>query len=168
MLYSDINEKVVLREIKKLQPLNYNKFMWWRRFGSKTKPLPSKASFLDRVKNKEYEFSHYYWQLKYCEMEINALYEKYDNDMRMLLMTNAVDLARRKKLIEDFERDEPQRLEDIRKNFMKEFVMTQNDYYSHIEDFNGTIEDFYYYCLKTFDKKKPDRRGRPRKINKHG
>ena len=68
-----------------------------------------------------------------------------------------------KKLIEDFERDEPQRLEDIRKNFMKEFVMTQNDYYSHIEDFDGTIEDFYYYCLKTFDKKKPDRRGRPRK-----
>ena len=98
MLYSDINEKVVLREIKKLQPLNYNKFMWWRRFGSKTKPLPSKSSFLDRVKNKEYEFSHYYWQLKYCEMEINELYEKYGNDMRMLLMTNAVDLARRKKI----------------------------------------------------------------------
>lgn len=163
MLYNISNEKLVIKEINKLQPLNYNQFRWWRRFDTKNKPLPTKSSFLDRVKNGEYEFSHYYWQLKYCEMELNTLYQKYNRDIQKLLENNQVDLARRKRLIEDFEKDEPQKLEDIKKGFMREFKMSKEEYDSHIEEFDGTIEDFYYYCLKTFDKKKVERRGRPKK-----
>ena len=71
MLYKTSDEKVVKREIKKLQPLNYNKFFWWRRYASKVKPLPKKSSFLDRIKNGEYEFSHFYWQWKLSEIELN-------------------------------------------------------------------------------------------------
>ena len=29
----------------------YNKFMWWRSYTAKKKPLPNKASFLDKCKN---------------------------------------------------------------------------------------------------------------------
>ena len=36
MLYKTSDPKTVHREIKKLKPLNYNKFMWWRRFDTKT------------------------------------------------------------------------------------------------------------------------------------
>jgi len=163
MLYDISNEKLVIKEISKLQPLNYNQFRWWRRFDTKNKPLPAKSPFLERIKNGEYEFSHFYWQLKYCEMELNGLYEKYNGDIQKLLENNQVDLARRKRLIEDFERDEPQKLEDIKKGFMREFVMSKEEYDSHMEEFDGTIEDFYIYCLKTFDKKKQERRGRPKK-----
>jgi hypothetical protein len=67
MLFEVKNPKTVLKEIKKLQPLNYNQFMWWRRFASKNKPLPKGASFQDRIKNKEFEFSHFYWQAQFCE-----------------------------------------------------------------------------------------------------
>ncbi len=37
MLYKIDNPDLVLKEIKKLQPLNYNQFRWWRRFDSKVK-----------------------------------------------------------------------------------------------------------------------------------
>jgi hypothetical protein len=163
MLYNIYNKDVVVKEIKKLKPLNYNQFRWWRKFDTKTKPLPNKSTFLERIKNQEYEFSHYYWQWKFCELELNEKYKSYDGDIQKLLENDAVTLARRKRLIDDFEKDESQKLEDIQKGFLKEFVMTIEDYYIHIEEFDGTIEDFYKYCLKTFDKRKQERRGRPKK-----
>jgi hypothetical protein len=165
MLYNTSDPKLVHREIKKLQPLNYNKFMWWRRFNTKTQPLPRGAKFLDRIKNGEYEFSHYYWQWKLTELEINDLCVKYKGDIQKLLENNAVDLARRKRLIDDFEKDENARLKALKDGFMREFVMTREEFEEHTIEFGGTTEEFYFYCLKTFDRsgKQMERRGRPKK-----
>jgi hypothetical protein len=166
MLYNTSDPKLVHREIKKLQPLNYNKFMWWRRFNTKTQPLPRGAKFLDRIKNGEYEFSHYYWQWKLTELEINDLCVKYKGDIQKLLENNAVDLARRKRLIDDFEKDENARLKALKDGFMREFVMTREEFEEHTIEFGGTTEEFYFYCLKTFDRsgKQMERRGRPKKV----
>jgi len=166
MLYKTSDPKIVLKEIKKLKPIPYNKFMWWRRFESKTKPLPKGAKFLDRITNGEFEFSHYYWQWKYCELEINELYTQYKGDIQILLEKNRVDLERRKRLILDFEKDENDRLEALKKGFLYDFEMTEKDYYDHLEKFDGTTEDFYLYCMKTFNRtgKQTERRGRPKKI----
>jgi len=166
MLYKTSDPKTVHREIKKLQPLNYNQFRWWRRFDTKTKPLPRGVKFLDRIKNGEYEFSHYYWQWKLTELEINDLYVKYNGDVREIIMSHAVDLARRKRLIEDFEKDEASLLKALKDGFMREFVMTKEEYDDHVIEFGGTTEEFYLYCLKTFDRsgKQPEKRGRPKKI----
>jgi hypothetical protein len=166
MLYNTSDPKLVHREIKKLQPLNYNKFMWWRRFNTKTQPLPRGAKFLDRIKNGEYEFSHYYWQWKLTELEINDLCIKYKGDIQKLLENNAVDLARRKRLIDDFEKDENARLKALKDGFMREFVMTREEFEEHTIEFGGTTEEFYFYCLKIFDRsgKQMERRGRPKKV----
>ena len=165
MLYNTSDEKIVKREIKNLQPLNYNKFFWWRKYTSKTQPLPKSSSFLDRIKNGEFEFSHYYWQWKLSELEINSIYESYGNNRQRLLEENQVDLARRKRLIEDFEKDEAIKLETLKKGFLREFVMTREEYEEHIINFDGTTEEFYMYCLKTFDRsgRSIERRGRPPK-----
>jgi hypothetical protein len=165
MLFKTSDPEVVAKEISKLQPLNYNQFRWWRRFDTKVKPLPKGSTFIQRIKNGEYEFSHYYWQWKLSEIELNELHKKYNGDIQRLLENNSVDLARRKRLIEDFEKDENARLDSLLKGFLREFDMTKEDYYLHIENFDGTIEEFYMYCLKTFDKtgKQPERRGRPKK-----
>ncbi len=72
---------------------------WWRRFDTKLKPLPRGVKFIDRIKNGEYEFSHYYWQWKLSELEINEKYIEYNGDVQKLLEKNGVDLARRKRLI---------------------------------------------------------------------
>ena len=43
--------------------------------------------------------------------------------------------------------------------------MTKEEYEDHITDFDGTTEEFYMYCLKTFDRsgKQSEKRGRPKK-----
>ena len=165
MLYKIDNPNLVLKEIKKLQPLNYNQFKWWRRFDSKVKLLPKGATFFQRIQNKEYEFSHYYWQALLCEMEINAKVEEYRGDIQKLIEKNSVDLARRKRLWEDFNKIETDLLHELKKNFIREFVMTSEEYDEHIVNFDGTTEEFYMYCLKTFERsgKKIEKRGRPPK-----
>jgi hypothetical protein len=165
MLYQTNDPKVIQREIKKLQPLNYNQFMWWRRFASKNKPLPKGATFLQRIQNGEYEFSHYFWQAQLCELEINEKHKEYKGDIQLLLEKNGVDLARRKRLWEDFNKTESELLANLKKGFLREFVMTSQEYEDHITNFDGTTEEFYMYCLKTFDRSgKPiERRGRPPK-----
>jgi hypothetical protein len=166
MLYKTSDPKTVHREIKKLKPLNYNQFKWWRRFDTKTQSLPRGSKFIDRIKNGEYEFSHYYWQWKLSELEINELHVKYNGDIQKILEKNEVDLARRKRLIEDFEKDENARLKALQDGFLREFVMTNEEYFEHISNFSGNTEEFYLYCLKTFDRsgKQPEKRGRPKKI----
>ena len=166
MLYKTSDPKTVHREIKKLKPLNYNQFKWWRRFDTKTQSLPRGSKFIDRIKNGEYEFSHYYWQWKLSELEINELHVKYNGDIQKILEKNGVDLARRKRLIEDFEKDENARLKALQDGFLREFVMTNEEYFEHISNFSGNTEEFYLYCLKTFDRsgKQPEKRGRPKKI----
>ena len=128
MLFTTSDPKVVLKEISKLQPLNYNQFKWWRRFDTKLKPLPRGVKFIDRIKNGEYEFSHYYWQWKLSELEINEKYVEYNGDIQKLLEKNGVDLARRKRLIEDFNADEASKLSNLKKGFLREFVMTKEEY----------------------------------------
>jgi hypothetical protein len=165
MLYQTSDPKLIQREISKLQPLNYNQFMWWRRFASKNKPLPKGATFFQRIQNKEFEFSHYYWQAQFCELEINEKLKECNGDIQMLLEKHGVDLARRKRLWEDFNKTEVELLAELKKGFLREFVMTSQEYEDHITDFDGTTEEFYMYCLKTFDRsgKSAERRGRPPK-----
>jgi hypothetical protein len=165
MLFKVNNPELVIKEIKKLQPLNYNQFRWWRRFDSKAKPLPKGATFLQRIQNGEFEFSHYYWQAQLCELEINEKHKEYNGDVQKLIEKHSVDLARRKRLWEDFNKTEVELLAELKKGFLREFVMTSQEYEDHITNFDGTTEEFYMYCLKTFDRsgKPVERRGRPPK-----
>src|SRR5210317_1435986 len=99
------NEDLVLEEVSKLRPLKYNKFQWWRRFAAPNKPLEDKAPLIDKIKNGDLEFSNYFWQALYTELELNAKREEVRDGMEWI-ETTQVDRARRKRLWEDFERDE--------------------------------------------------------------
>ena len=50
------NEEFVLKQIDKLQPLNYNRFRWWRRFTQKHKPLHNSSPLLDKIQNGDLDF----------------------------------------------------------------------------------------------------------------
>lgn len=165
MLYEISNPKHVVKEINKLQPLNYNRFFWWRRFAQKGKKLPKNSSFLDRIKNDEFEFSHYYWQALYSEMEINEKYAKYGGDIQKLLENDSVAFQRRKKLWEDFEKSEKEMMTELRKNFMVQFVITFEEYEDVISTFDGTTEELYYHIRKNFEHtgRTHKKRGRPPK-----
>jgi len=165
MLYDISNPNLVLKEIKKLQPLNYNRFFWWRRFDIKKKNLPKNASFLDKIKNGEFEFSHYYWQALYSEIEINEKYVEYNGDIQKLLENDSVAFQRRKRLWDDFEKAEQDSLKELRNNFMTQFHITHEEYEEVLETFDGTTEELYYHIRKNFEHtgRTHKKRGRPPK-----
>ena len=163
-VFNVTNKELVLQEISKLQPLNYNQFRWWRRFDQPNKPLHKNASLLDKIQNGDLEFSHYWWQAKYTEIEMNEILENCI-DYQDWSEKTQVDRARRRRLWEDFEKDEAEKLSYIRKEFSKEFRMTEEDYEDEITGFDGSLEELYHHCFVKYGKKIriKSKRGRPRK-----
>ena len=163
-IFNVTNEDLVLQEISKLRPLNYNRFMWWRRFDQKKRPLDKKAPLLDRIKNGDLESSHYYWQALYTEIEMNEKRNECIDDQHWIEQTR-VDKQRRRRLYDDFEKDEAEKLATLRKEFSKEFRMTKEDYDNEILEFGGTLLQLYRHCEIKYGKKIriKSKRGRPRK-----
>ncbi len=163
-IYNVENEELVLKEIAKLQPLNYNQFRWWRRYDQPNRALDKNAPLLDKIRNGDLDFSHYWWQAKYTEMELN---QKHDEciDFQHFLESCQVDRARRKRLYEDFDKNEPELLAYIKKEFVNEFRMTEEDYDNEVSEFGGSLEELYHHCTVIYGKKIriKSKRGRPRK-----
>jgi hypothetical protein len=88
------------------------------------------------------------------------------NDNEDFIERTTMDRARRGRLIDDFEKDELEKLNYIRKEFTQEFRMTEEDYDNDVIEFDGTLEQFYNHCLRTYTKKLRSlkKRGRPRKL----
>ena len=158
------DEEFVLKEIDKLQPLNYNRFRWWRRFTQKHKPLHNSSPLLDKIQNGDLDFSHYWWQIKYTEMEIDGKVNT-SLDHQDFIEQTKMDRVRRGRLFDDFEKDENEKLNYIRKEFSKEFRMTVEDYDNGVVEFDGTLEQFYNHCSRVYTKKLRSlkKRGRPSK-----
>ena len=162
--YNVVNKQLVLQEIAKLRPLNYNRFKWWRRYDNPNIPLNSKAPLLNKIQNGDLEFSHFWWQAKFTEMELNEKAKKCI-DYHHYLESCQVDRARRKRLYEDFDKSETEMLSYICKEFIKEFHMTKEDYENEVMEFGGSLEELYHHCTIIYGKKYKiqSKRGRPKK-----
>jgi hypothetical protein len=149
MIYKTHSKEVVLEKLSNLQPLNYNQFRWWRRWDSKNKPLHKLKPLLDKIRNGDFDYSHYYWQAQFCEIEMNEKYLQLKDPGRWMEETQ-LDRARRKRLYEDFEKDEAEKLKQIKKQFVLYFKMNKDDYEKEVIEFGGSLEDFYFYCKQKF------------------
>jgi hypothetical protein len=130
------------------------------------KPLHKYSDLLDKIQNGDYEFSHYYWQARYAEIEINDLHHETYPDAVLFNEKNAMNGARRKRLWDDFEKDEKERINGIEKDFYMKFKMSRKQVKEEMGEFGGTLENFYHYCDKEFGtrREKLQTRGRPRKV----
>ena len=166
-VFNSINEEIVLSKIQKLKPLKYNQFYWWRRFAPKNSPLPKNAPLWDVIINGDLDFSHYYWQALYSEMEINEKYAKV-KDQHMYIESTIIDRERRAKLWADFEKDEKTKLQLIKKLFLRNFFITSEEYEKEITIFIEDLREFYFYCKLIYGKRPitSSRRGRPTKNKK--
>ena len=145
-----IYERELIEEkLKELQPLSYNRFMWWRSHGRKNKTLSNYAPLIQRIKNGDFNHSIYFWQAQLATLNYNEAYQANigtgQSDDKLSLMAE-----RCKRLWEDFERDEPKILAEIRKEFCKLFRLSIKTYEKEVGEFDGTLEEFYYYCEKKF------------------
>ena len=176
-MYSFIKEgsirhsrEVVMENIKKLQPLNYNKFMWWRTHTDKVVPLGKRAPLKERILNGDFNPSSYFWQ---AQLSLYMAKDKLDltkHDTRYQIELCAVDFARHKRLMEDFEKEETTRIEALYSAFTDAYQITKEELEEKFLNFSGTILDFYHYAdnfLRTTpaeNRKNMRGRGRPPKI----
>ena len=92
----------------------------------------------------------------------NDDWNKFNDEITTLVEYNGVLES------EDHEKYENENLTLLKKDFVKTFRMTEEDFDREIIEFDGSVKDFYIYCEHKFRKYnipetvKP-RRGRPRK-----
>ena len=156
------SKETVNKEINRLQPLKYNQFYWWRKFKEKS-PLSTKDALHARIDNGDFDFSSYYWQAQYAliEMEEKTGHIK---DPSIRHESQTLFRERHRRLMKDFEKDEPQRLESYIKSITSLFEIEKEDLEKKMETFDGTLKELYIliktnYNFRTVQK----RRGRPKK-----
>lgn len=176
-MYSFIKEtsirhsrEAVMEHINKLQPLNYNKFMWWRTHTDKVVPLGKRAPLKDRILNGDFNPSSYFWQ---AQLSLYAAKDKLDltkHETRYQLEICAVDFARHKRLMEDFEKEETSRMAALYDAFTTAFQITREELEEEFINHPGDILSFYYKAVEFFkttpseNRKSMRGRGRPPKI----
>jgi len=158
------SKETINRELNKLQPLKYNQFFWWRKFKEKS-PLSSKDAVHARIDNGDFNFSSYYWQAQYALLEME---EKtgYISDPSKRHESQTIYRERYRRLMKDFEKDEPQRLDDYIKAVTSLFEIEKEDLEKKMETFDGTLKELYTLIKTTYDfRTKQKRKGRPKKNN---
>jgi hypothetical protein len=173
MVYKPTFTREELKEkFSHLQKLNYNQFRWWRLYDVKKKPLAAHFPFRARIKNGDYDFSHYWYQAAWVEHDINDLAIECKDDAGLFSEKVQVLSARRKRLYEDYEKDEKWKLDDLVKEFSRNFHITKDEAMLEMEEFGGTLLELYDY-ISTHSKYKLKankaprvtfkKRGRPKK-----
>ena len=132
------------KEFRKLRKLNYNQFRWWRMYDNPNKPLDKRSLFRDRILNGDFDYSHYKFQSMWCEYEINDIAETCNGDIGKFVEKSSLLRTRRKRLLEDFERDESEKLDKLIKGFIDNFRCTKEQVYEEIEKCSGKLIDLYY------------------------
>jgi len=135
----------------------YDRFMWWRGYTPKNKPLTNRHPLRDRIANGDFEQGPYL-------MEIQLVYHTMNDKYLEALTTNgeldhsvwhsncSIDRARRKRLEEDHEKEEFKKLNDLRNAFLMEFKMTREQYDKEVENTSGTTLDFYFEMEEKYGK----------------
>ena len=168
------NKEIILREVNKLQRLNYNQFFWWRKFRPKQKELSKYSYSVDKIRNGDFDFSHYYWQAQYALLEME---EKTGHiaDPSVRHESQTLFRERHRRLMKDFEKDEPERLESFYKECKRTLRLSKETVEEIALDFDGTMEELYIQLQEKYQNKpqpvpdfnqyaKIERRGRPKKI----
>ena len=164
------SREVVMEHIKKLQPLNYNKFMWWRTHTDKVVPLGKRAPLKERILNGDFNPSSFFWQ---AQLALYTAKDKLDlskHDSRYQIEICAVDFARHKRLMEDFEKEETSRMDALYDAFTDAFKITKEELEEKFINWNGDIMSFYNYAEQFLhttpaeNRKNMRGRGRPPKI----
>lgn len=141
-----MSRKDVDKQLSQYQKINYNQFRWWRMYQPKNKPLDKRQPLRDRILNGDFDFSCYKAQIYWCEYQLNDVHKECGIDTQKYLEKTAVLRARRKRLIEDFEKDEKDRLESLINEFTKYYRLDKNQVSEEMMNFTGdSLIDFYFY-----------------------
>lgn len=168
LFYPSLTKPQLEKEFKKLHKLKYNQFRWWRMYDNPNKPLDKHSPLRDRILNGDFDFSHYSYQVQWCEHELNDIWENCGGDPLKYNEQSSVLGARRKKLAEDFEKDEKEKLTTLISDFTKNFRCTKKQVEEEMLECSGDLIDLYYIIADKykiiFTPSPLKHRGRPKKV----
>ena len=163
-----LSRKQLENKFSKLRKLTYNAFRWWRMYDNPNKPLCNRSPFRDRILNGDFDYSHYKYQADWCEHEMNDIAEECGEDIGKYVEKTSLLRSRRKRLLEDFEKDENGKLELLIKAFTVHFRCNEEQVYEEIFKCSGELIDLYYIIeeeySRIFTPTSLKRRGRPKKV----
>jgi hypothetical protein len=136
----------------------YDRFMWWRSYTPKNKPLGNKASLIDRLINGDFDPGPYLLEV---ELVYHTMNEKFKElicsdgqvDFGKYTAETSIDRARKKRLEEDHEKEELRKLTDLRNLFKKQFRLSDDEYENEITKGSDTLVDFYYKLDDKYSKR---------------
>ena len=143
------SKETINKEISKLQPLKYNQFYWWRKFKEKS-PLSNKDAMHAKIDNGDFDFSSYYWQAQYALMEME---EKtgHISDPAKRHEEQTIYRERYRRLMKDFEKDEPLRIINYKKNITNLFEIEDKDLEKLMETYDGTLKELYTFIKTNYN-----------------
>ena len=159
-------EEVVNKELSKLKPLNYNKFMWWRTHAQPGTPLGKRAPLKARIVNGDFDFSCYYWQAQSTAINARKKLNLDKDDYQMQYEKVTVDVARYRRLQIDFEKEESARIEAIVDAFTISFKIDREELLDRLCNWSLDLLSFYE-SLEEFGTPTAveiRKRGRPKKL----
>lgn len=132
----------------------YDKFMWWRSFSPRSNPLPYNVPLRDRILNGDFDLGPFTFEIELVEHRLNERYAKLYDDPGRLRQEEQMDKARRKRLIEDRDKDEQKKLDALKRDFLNEFKMTREQYDKAVISYRGPdLVNFYYRCEEKFGRR---------------
>ena len=138
-------------QFSKLRKLKYNQFRWWRMYDNPNPPKPKHSMLIDKIKNGDFDYSHYCFQAMWCEHEMNKIYKKIGpNDMGRFVEETSLLRTRRKRLLEDHFKEEDNRLETLITEFSVRFRLSKEEVKTYMEEFGGTLEQLYIKLEKKY------------------
>jgi hypothetical protein len=159
-------EEVVEKELSKLKPLNYNKFMWWRTHAQPGAPLGKRAPLKERIINGDFDFSCYYWQAQSTAINARKKLNLDTDDYQTQYEKVTVDVARYRRLLADFEKEENARIGAILDAFTTSFKIDREELLDRLCNWPFDLLSFYE-SLEEFGQVTSveiRKRGRPRKL----
>ena len=142
---SHTREQLLGTKLKGLRKLNYNPFTWWRMYESVVKPLSSRAHISDKIKNGDYDYPHWKYQAELCEHDLNDMWQRMTPDYAKWVEESSLTRARRKRLMEDHEKEENKKLEELVKEFTKYYRVTKEEVIEKMLDWEGDLYTFYQF-----------------------
>lgn len=129
----------------------YDRFMWWRSYTPKKKPITGNVMVIAKIESGAYDEGPYRYEIELCEHRLRKKFFELQGDYSRFLEDQAVELARRKRLREDLDKDENKKLEMLYTDFSRAFGINKTRVQEEIMDAPGeSLVEVYRYLEKKF------------------
>ena len=131
----------------------YDRFMWWRSFTPRNAPLSNRHTLRDRIANGDFDMGSFTYEIELVEHRINEKFQEIGHDYTQYHEAISIDKARLKRLQEDRDKDEANKLAELEKSFIQEFKMTKEQYQDEVVKTHKDLLSFYFKMEEKYGKR---------------